>query len=139
MKYPVTKTQPTSATFGRVSYSDSYQWLEEETPDVQEWESAQNQLTRTWFDSSPAKACADRLMAAMPRIESNEFPVFSGGRWFRKRTPQDQKMPIVEVADALDGAWRIIVDLTQVSSGELLTTDNLIGRTSCRERVCKYV
>src|SRR3546814_6762289 len=77
MKYPVTKTQPTSATFGRVSYSDSYQWLEEETPDVQEWESAQNQLTRTWFDSSPAKACADRLMAAMPRIESNEFPVRS--------------------------------------------------------------
>src|SRR3546814_9831638 len=89
--------------------------MEEETPDVQEWESAQNQLTRTWFDSSPAKACADRLMAAMPRIESNEFPVFSGGRWFRKRTPQDQKMPIVEVADALDGAWRIIVDLNQRS------------------------
>src|SRR3546814_15831039 len=65
-------------------------------------------------------------MAAMPRSESNEFPVFSGGRWFRKRTQQDQKMPIVEVADALDGAWRIIVDLNQVSSGELLTIDNLV-------------
>src|SRR3546814_12831670 len=35
-------------------------------------------------------------------------------------------MPIVEVADALDGAWRIIVDLNQVSSGELLTIDNFV-------------
>src|SRR3546814_8481133 len=46
-------------------------------------------LPISWFDSSPAKACADRLMAAMPRIESNEFPVFSGGRSEERRVGKE--------------------------------------------------
>lgn len=125
MKYPVAKRQPVSVTFGRVSYSDPYQWLEEETPEVEAWESAQNRLSREWLDNSPAKARADALIAAIPVIDS-ELPGFAGGRWFRKRTPQNQKMQVVEVADKLNGAWRTIIDLNQLSAGDLLTADNFL-------------
>src|SRR3546814_7826762 len=124
MKYPIAKSRPVSVTFGCVSYSDPYRWLEEESPESQEWESAQNELTRAWFDSRPATARADALIAAMPLVESSNFPSYSGGRWFRKRTPQNQKMPVVEVTEALDGVWRIVVDLNQVSTDEILTIDN---------------
>src|SRR3546814_12369775 len=33
-------------------------------------------------------------------------------------------MPVVEVTEALDGVWRTVVDLNQVSTGEILTIDN---------------
>src|SRR3546814_6989812 len=56
IKYPIAKSRPVSVTFGCVSYSDHYRWLEEESPESQEWESAQNELTRAWFDSRPATA-----------------------------------------------------------------------------------
>lgn len=126
MKYPVAKIKPTPVTFGRVSYSDSYQWLEEDSAESVELEAAQSQLTRQWFDNNPARAHAVGLIDAIPRIENNDFPVFSGGRWFRRHTPHDQKMPLVEVADAIDGAWRVVIDLNKMSTGELLTIDTFV-------------
>src|SRR3546814_2761705 len=33
-------------------------------------------------------------------------------------------MPVGEVTEALDGVWRTVVDLNQVSTGEILTIDN---------------
>ena len=122
MNYPIAKAQPVSVTFGRVSYQDAYQWLEEESPESLEWQAQQDCLTQDWFNSRPAKQRADALMASMPRPEQ-DFPVFSGGRWFRTRTPVGQKMKVVEVADAFDGPWRAVVDVSAFASGRLLTID----------------
>jgi prolyl oligopeptidase len=123
MKYPVARTQPASVTFGRVSYTDNYRWLEEEAPEVLEWQSQQDKFTREWINSRPARARADALIAALPRIDS-DFPSHSGGRWFRKRTPEDQNLQVIEVADAIDGPWRRIVDLNTMTTGEPLAFDN---------------
>lgn len=123
MKYPAAKTLPEAKTFGSVSYTDDYQWLEEETPEVQAWESAQNKLTQEWFDRSPASARADELIASLPHVESKDLPLYGGGRWFRKRTPENQKMAVVEVAENLQGPWRNVIDFNQLSTGELLTLE----------------
>ena len=123
MKYPVAKTQPTPVTFGRVSYIDPYKWLEEETPEALEWQSRQDRFTQDWINSRPARARADALIAAMPRIDS-DFPSYSGSRWFRKRTPEDQNLQVIEVADAIEGPWRRIVDLNTMTTGEPLAIDN---------------
>ena len=122
MNYPVAKAQPVAVTFGRVSYQDPYQWLEEETPEALEWQAQQDRLTQDWFKSRPAKQRADALMASIPRLES-DFPVFSGGRWFRTRTPDGQTMKRVEVAEAFEGPWRCAVDVAAFANGRLLTID----------------
>src|SRR3546814_8189611 len=107
--------------------------MEEESPEWKEWESAQNEWTRAWCDSRPATARADALIAAMPLVESSNFPSYSGGRWFRTRTPKNPKMPVVEVTEALDGVCRTVVDLNQVSTGEILTIDNFAPSTEGRK------
>lgn len=123
MKYPVAKLEPTAVTFGRVSYTDAYQWLEEESPAALEWQAQQNQLTGGWLANSSVRAGVEALMAAMPTVESS-FPVFSGGRWFRRRTPEAQKMPVMEVAEAIDGPWRCVIDLNVIANGRMLTVDS---------------
>lgn len=125
MKYPLAKTQPIPVTFGRVSYIDSYQWLEEKTAEAQQWETQQDDLAQNWLSSNPVRARAEALMASMPTVESN-FPVFSGGRWFRRRTPEAQSMPVVEVAAAIDGPWRCVLDISTIAKGRLLTIDFML-------------
>ncbi len=125
MKYPVAKTQPVSVTFGRVSFTDNFQWLEEESPEALDFQAQQDRLAQDWLNSSPAKVRAEALMDAMPHIE-NDFPLVSGGRWFRKRTPDGQKMHVVEVADAFEGPWRRVVDLADFARGRMLAVDNFV-------------
>ncbi|MGH8444041.1 MAG: prolyl oligopeptidase family serine peptidase [Solimonas sp.] len=134
MKYPVTKTRPESVSFGRVSYMDPYKWLEENTPETQEWQSLQNRLSQDWLDNNPARARAETLIASMPDLEQN-LPLFSGGRWFRRRTPERQKMQIVEVSDAVNGPWRSVIDLNAVANGRMLTIDVFVPSPDGRKLV----
>ncbi len=134
MKYPTAQIKPVTVTFGRVSYTDNYQWLEAETPEALEWTAQQDQLTQDWLSSNPARATAEPLIAAMPSIENND-PVFSGGRWFRKRTPDNQKTQRVEVADAVKGPWRCMLDLGTLANGRKLTVDALVPSPDGRKLV----
>lgn len=134
MKYPIAKITPVPVTFGRVSYTDNYQWLEEETPEALEWTAQQDQLTQDWLNGNPARARAEALMAAMPVIESSD-PVFSGGRWFRKRTPANQNMHVIEVAEAVAGPWRCVLDLNAMAKGRKLTADGFVPSPDGRKLV----
>jgi prolyl oligopeptidase len=125
MQYPVTKRQTVDVSFGRVRYTDDYRWLEEDSPETLAWQEQQDRLATTWLDSRPAKTRAQALMAAMPRIEA-DFPLFAGGRWFRRRTPDDRPMQAVEVAASIDGPWRVVVDLNAHANGRMLTVDNFV-------------
>lgn len=137
MQYPVANRQPFEVTFGRVRYTDDYRWLEEDSPEALEWQSRQDRLTQDWLAGNPARSRAEALIARMPRIEA-DFPLFSGGRWFRKRTPDGRKMQVVEVADAIDGSWRCIVDLNAVANGRKLTVDIFVPSPDGRKLVLGY-
>ncbi|NGY04119.1 prolyl oligopeptidase family serine peptidase [Solimonas terrae] len=125
MNYPHARIQPTAVSYGRVRYTDDYQWLEEETAEALAWEAEQDRLAQDWLRNTPARARAEALIDAMPRI-SADFPSYSGGRWFQRRTPSDRKMQVLEVADSIDGPWRCIVDLNQMSAGRMLAADSFV-------------
>jgi prolyl oligopeptidase len=137
MKYPVAKMQPVEVTFGRVRYTDSYQWLEEESPEALQWQAQQDRLTQDWLVSNPARARAEALMAAMPTIEA-EFPLFSGRRWFRKRTPDGHKMQRIEVAEAIDGPWHCVLDLDAIANGRKLSIDALVPSPDGRRMLLSF-
>lgn len=122
MDYPIAQAKPVAVTFGRVSYQDPYQWLEEDSLEALEWQSQQDRLTQDWFNRRPAKQRADALMASIPHLD-HDFPLFSGGRWFRTRTPDGSKMKRVEIAEAIEGPWRCVVDVSAFANGRLLTVD----------------
>ncbi len=125
MNYPIAKPQPTPVTHGRVSYTDNYQWLEENTPESLDFQAQQNRYTLDWMASRPARARAESLIDAMPRV-STELPSYSGGRWFRKRVPEGKNLEVLEVAEAIDGPWRIVVDFNAMSSGQSLVADTFV-------------
>lgn len=137
MKYPVAKILPTPVTFGRVSYTDNYQWLEEQTPDALEWTAQQNQLTQDWLANNPSRTRAVALMDSMPTVET-DVPIFSGGRWFRKRTPQNQEMQVIEVADLIDGPWRCVLDVTTMANGRKLNVDALVPSPDGRKLAISF-
>ncbi|MDM4769854.1 prolyl oligopeptidase family serine peptidase [Solimonas sp. SE-A11] len=137
MKYPTAKRQPVAVTFGRVSYTDDFQWLEQDSPESLEFQALQDGLTRAWFNSNPAGVRAQALMDSMPHIE-NDFPLFSGGRWFRKRTPEGRKMHVVEVADSSEGPWRLVVDLQDFANGRMLSVDNFVPSPDGRKAVIGF-
>jgi prolyl oligopeptidase len=120
MKFPAATPQPKSVRFGRVSYMDSFQWLEEESPESLRWQSEQDKLAQEWLGSQPSRARIKNLMADNPRLNF-DVPQHYNGRWFRQRTPENQDFAVVEVADALEGPWRRIVDLNEMYRGEPLS------------------
>jgi prolyl oligopeptidase len=125
MKYPTARIKHEAVTFGSVNYADPYRWLEEDTPEALEFQERQNRLTRGWIDSRPAKAQAESLVAAMPRF-ANNFPTYGGGRWFRRRTPEDRNLELIEVAATIEGPWRTVVDLNALMANEPLAIDNFV-------------
>ena len=124
MNYPVAKIQPVAVTHGRVSYTDNYQWLEENTPESLEFQARQNRLTLEWMANNSARTRAEALIDAMPGA-GVDLPSYSGGRWFRKRLPGLQPMEVIEVAEAIDGPWRVVLDFNVLSKGESLIIDSL--------------
>lgn len=137
MKYPVAPIKPVAASFGRVSFTDSYQWLEENSPEALEFQAQQDQFTQDWLKNNPARARAEAMIAEMPRINT-EFPLFSGGRWFRTRTPEGQKMQVVELADALEGPWRVMVDLNALANGRMLAPGVFVPSPDGRKLVLGF-
>lgn len=137
MKYPIAKTIPAAVTFGSVSYTDNYQWLEEESAEALEFSAQQDQLTQDWLNSNPARARAEALIDSMPVIES-AVPVFSGGRWFQHRTPQNQKMPVVEVAESINGPWRTVIDLNALANGRKLSVDDMVPSPDGRKVLVSF-
>ncbi|MES2489715.1 MAG: prolyl oligopeptidase family serine peptidase [Pseudomonadota bacterium] len=124
MNYPIAKIQPVAVTHGRVSYTDNYQWLEDDTPESLEFQAQQNRLTLDWMANNPARTRAEVLMDAIPGA-GVDLPTYSGGRWFRKRLPGLQPMEVIEVADTIEGPWRLLLDLNAMSKGESLTIDSM--------------
>src|SRR6218665_2588373 len=137
MKSPAAPAKPETVTFGRVSYVDPYTWLEDENPEALEFSARQDQLTRDWFAASPASAQAAALLDSMPRIES-DFPIYCGGRWFRKRTPEGRAMHVLEVADAATGPWRVFLDLEAWSKGRMLNVDHFVPSPDGRKAVIGF-
>ena len=125
MNYPIAEPRPVAVTHGRVSYTDNFQWLEENTPESLDFQARQNRHTLDWMASRPARSQAEALIDSIPRV-SIDMPIYSGGRWFRKRVPEASNFEVIEVAQALDGPWQVIVDFAAMSKGESLVTDALI-------------
>ena len=123
MKYPPAPRKPTSVRFGSVSYTDNYQWLEDDTPESLEWQTKQDNLAKAWLSSRPSHAKSLELQRQIPRL-STEWPTYVTGRWFLHRRPEDQDLEVIQVSDSEKGPWRTIVDFNEMAEGEPLALDN---------------
>jgi len=123
MKYPLAARKPTAVTFGSVSYTDHYQWLEEDAPAALEWQNQQNSLGKEWLSSRSSRAKSLEIQSRIPRL-TTDWPTYAGGRLFLRHTPTDQDLPVIQAADSEEGPWKTLVDLNEMATGEPLAFDS---------------
>ncbi|WP_214321216.1 prolyl oligopeptidase family serine peptidase [Nonomuraea sediminis] len=102
--YPPTRTVEVIADVAGVQVPDPYRWLEEETPEVRDWQLRQAELATAAIGDQDLAAARD-LIEAYDAGSRPALPKHAAGRWFRAVGSQ------VVVADRPYGDGRPVIDL----------------------------
>ncbi|WP_157248322.1 prolyl oligopeptidase family serine peptidase [Nonomuraea typhae] len=112
--YPPARTVAAFEEVAGVLVPDPYRWLEEETPEVREWQRRQAGLaTAAAYAGQDPEAVRD-LIRACDAGARPALPKYAAGRWFRVVATG----PAVVVADEPFGAGRTVADLAGSGEGE---------------------
>lgn len=83
MKYPPTRTVEVVADVAGVRVPDPYRWLEEETPEVRQWQQAQAELASSVAFEGLDPCAVRELVLAHYAGARPDLPGYAAGRWFR--------------------------------------------------------
>jgi len=112
--YPETPRKPVTKTIGGITFKDPYLWLEEDTPEVLEWQDKQNtlaqDLVRSWASFDKLQSAIvneggfhlDELLKGVPRLV--------GGKWFQITTSADGAGLAVCMSDSYREPGHVIID-----------------------------
>lgn len=140
IEYPTAPIEPRSVTFGSVTLSDPYSWLEEESARATEWQSRQDALAMNYVRGLPqyARLLARNLEMASGSSLGNVLPQFAGGRWFRSWTPDGETCDVLEVAADATSRGRRIVDFNQGSGAELRKLESALPSPDGRKVIVSW-
>lgn len=83
MKYPPTRTVEVVADVAGIAVPDPYRWLEEETPEVRDWQREQTALATSVIFDGVDRDAVRRLVLAFDTGARPDLPRYAAGRWFR--------------------------------------------------------
>ena len=114
LAYPATPKKPVTDTYGNITVTDDYRWLENgDDPEVKAWSAAQTKLTRSVLDALPVRAeLAERfreLFAAEP-VRYYGFRQRHAFFAMKRQPPKNQPMLVVMKAAGDVASERVIVD-----------------------------
>lgn len=118
LDYPHAAPAPVTRTFGDVTFSDPFAWLEEDSEPVLAWQSRQDALTASFLAALPGRAAFAARVAALSAGHDVLAPRYGGGRWFRSCVPEGEDLAVIEVAETPAGPGRRVVDLNAVGGSE---------------------
>ena len=112
---PATARVPVVDTYGSVTVTDPYRWLEKaDDPKVRQWSAAQDQRTRSYFDHLPyRKRMFDRLMKQISAGSTSWYDVHAvGGKLFAMVNEPTKQQPMIAVLgqDADPAHMRVVLD-----------------------------
>jgi len=114
LNYPETPRKPVTKTIGGITFDDPFAWLQEETPEVLDWQAKQNavaqDLVRSWAGYEHLYTSIleeggyhlDALLKGVPRLV--------GGKWFQITATADGVGSAVCVSDSYQDPGRVIID-----------------------------
>ena len=112
---PATARVPVVDTYGSITVTDPYRWLEKaDDPKVRQWSAAQDRRTRSYFDHLPyRKRMFDRLMKQISAGSTSWYDVHAvGGRLFAMVNEPTKQQPMIAVLgqDADPAHMRVVLD-----------------------------
>ena len=113
LDYPETRRVDHVDTYHGVEVADPYRWLEEDprnSTEVAAWIEAQNQVTRQYLDSIPARKQFEQRLTELWNYERYSVPSKKGGRYLYSKNDGLQNQSVLYVADTYDGEGRVLIN-----------------------------
>ncbi|MBS2024121.1 MAG: S9 family peptidase, partial [Deltaproteobacteria bacterium] len=117
LPYPPTKAVPVEQTLHGETFTDPYQWLEDgKAPDVQEWMSAQDGLTRKTLAAIPERAGFEARVKQLIYVDSIGVPFRRGDRLFFSEKKKDQEKAVIYWRPVKGGEAKVVLDPLQFAA-----------------------
>jgi len=113
LEYPATATVEHVDTYHGVDVTDSYRWLEDdvrESDDVNNWVSAQNEITFAYLDAIPERDIIEKRLTELWDFERYGVPVKEGGLYYYTYNDGLQNQNVIYVQKSLDAKAKLLVD-----------------------------
>jgi len=109
--YPLTARVGVSDNYFGTRVEDPYRWLEDlDSPAVHGWVTAQNALAQPRLAALPQRAWLKARLTQLWNYERYDLPVTRGGRYFYLHNDGQQNQGVLQVAEHLDSAGRVLFD-----------------------------
>ncbi|MCI0650879.1 MAG: prolyl oligopeptidase family serine peptidase [Planctomycetes bacterium] len=109
-EYRYARREPTVERIHGEAIADPYRWLEEYSPETDEWISAQRTATEAWLAEIPARSGIAARLERLWNYERYGNPIREGGRYYYFHNTGLQNQSVLYTADTLDAAPRVFLD-----------------------------
>lgn len=113
LAYPDTRIEDVTDTLAGVAFPDPYQWLEQESEEVRQWQRSQAKLAsahvREWSHYERLRHLVARFSTERPERGAG-MPRYAAGLWFRAQVPEGASQAQAVVADEAMGNGRVLFD-----------------------------
>ena len=113
LKYPESKTIDQFDDLHGVRVADPYRWLEtdvRESKDVEQWVTAQNQVTFEYLASLPQRESIKKRLTELWNFEKFGAPFKAGGRYFHFKNDGLQNQSVLYKQDSLESEPTVLID-----------------------------
>jgi len=111
LDYPEARRSDHADSYFGTQVADPYRWMEEvESPEVEEWVSAQNRIAIPFLHNLPSHQEIQERLTELWNYERFGVPFKEGGRYFFTRNDGLQDQDVLYVADDLDAEPRVLID-----------------------------
>src|ERR1044071_7199841 len=100
---------------------DPYRWMEEDTPDLRTWVTAQHEYTMSQLSSLPVRESIRRRLEELLRTHAITDLSKAGKRYFFRQRFADQELAALYCRDVPDGEPRLLLDPNGLSSDRTIT------------------
>lgn len=120
--HPETRRETIVDTLHGTIVKDPYRWLEQgDSPEVKEWEEAQDGLTRSRLDSLPIRKEVLARLKELWTYPNQSVPSKYGERYFFWRTDGRQERWGFCVQESLGGEYRVLIDPNVLSEEKTIS------------------
>lgn len=117
IEYPVTRTEDISEVLHGTTVQDPYRWLEDaNSPETAEWVTAQNEVTFGYLQNLSERETIQKRLTELWNYEKFSLPYREGNRYFYSRNTGLQNQYVLQVAEGLDAAPRVLLDPNTLST-----------------------
>jgi len=108
---PKTRVDNVTDTYGSVSVTDPYRWLEDQnSPETRAWIDAEDRCTEAALESFPGRPALRERIASLYHTDVYSAPMERAGRYFFTKRTAEQDLSLIYMRRSRTGADEVLID-----------------------------